>query len=283
MSFAATTSHAPRSAPARARTLAWLIVAGGIISTVIIAAALIPPGALATHPEARMLPPVLAHPFGTDMLGRDMLVRTVEGLAVSLKVGFIAATVSTLIAFILGAVATLSRLADSLIGGLIDLTLGLPHLVLLVLIAYALGGGTNAVIVAVAVTHWPRVARIVRAEILQLKQADSVQISARLGRSPLWIARHHYAPHVLAQLLTGFLLLFPHAILHEAALTFLGFGLEPHLPAIGILLSESMRTLTSGQWWLAVLPGASLVLVVVSFDVLCEGTRRALDPVEAQT
>jgi peptide/nickel transport system permease protein len=267
------------------RRSTWIVVAASasVILCVVLAAAIIPPEALATNARARFLAPSLAHLFGTDALGRDMLVRTVKGLAVSLRVGLIAAATSVLIAFCLGLLSTFSRVLDALIGGLIDLTLGLPHLVLLVLIAYALGGGTNAVIVAVAVTHWPRLARVVRAEILYRKAADCVQVSRSLGRTPLWIARHHYVPHLVPQLIVGFVLMFPHAILHEAGLTFLGFGLEPHLPAIGVLLSESMRYLTAGFWWLAVLPGAALVLLTVAFDTMGEGLRRILDPVEAQT
>jgi peptide/nickel transport system permease protein len=154
--------------------------------------------------------------------------------------------------------------------------------VLLVLICFALGGGTQAVIIAVAFTHWPRLTRILRAEILQIMTSDYVSVSRRFGKTWGFIARRHLIPLLMPQLLVGFLLLFPHAILHEAGLTFLGFGLEPSKPAIGVLLSESMRSLTAGYWWLGVFPGLALVLVVLAFDGLADGVRAISSPRSAQ-
>jgi len=165
---------------------------------------------------------------------------------------------------------------------LIDLFFSLPHLVLLILISFVLGGGLRGVIIAVAFTHWPGLARIIRAEVLQLKSAEYIQLSARLGHSPAWIARHHMLPHLIPQFIVGLILLFPHAILHEAGITFIGIGLSPHTPAIGIILSESMRHLSTGYWWLAVLPGAALLIVVKIFDVLGENVRTLLDPKTSQ-
>ncbi len=267
---------------ARTGAVVLAAVAGLFVAAVLAAAWTMPPTALATDPAARLLAPSAAHPFGTDSLGRDVLARTVEGLALSLAVGFLAASLSAIIALVLAAAAATSRTLDTLVGGLVDLALGLPHLVLLILVAYALGGGTEAVIAAVAFTHWPRLARVLRAEILQVRRALYVQTSRRLGRSDVWIARHHFAPHVLPQLLVGFVLLFPHAIMHEAALTFLGFGLEPHLPAIGVMLAESLRYLTGGYWWLAVLPGLMLVALTLAFDRLGDGLRRLVSPWESE-
>jgi peptide/nickel transport system permease protein len=265
----------------RGRAALTAAAAAALLLGVAVAASLIGDEGLRTASATRSLPPSFAHPFGTDPLGRDMAVRTVKGLAVSLQVGLAAAGLSAVVATLLGlAAATLGPRTDALIAGLVDLVLALPHLVLLILLAFVLGGGTTAVILAVALTHWPRLARVVRAEVIQLRAADWVMVSRRLGRSRLWIARHHLLPHVAAQVMVGFVLIFPHAILHEAGLTFLGFGLEPHLPAIGILLAESMRHLSTGLWWLGVLPGLALLLVVVAFDVLANQLRALLDPRE---
>lgn len=227
--------------------------------------------------------PALAHPFGTDWLGRDMLTRTVRGLGLSLMVGLLAASISAVLGLLLGTLsATLGGKVDLVITWLIDLFFSLPHLVLLILISFVLGGGLRGVIIAVAFTHWPGLARIIRAEVLQLKSAEYIQLSARLGRSPAWIARHHMLPHLVPQFIVGLILLFPHAILHEAGITFVGIGLSPHTPAIGIILSESMRHLSTGYWWLAVLPGAALLIVVKIFDVLGENMRTLLDPKTSQ-
>ena len=119
---------------------------------------------------------------------------------------------------------------------------------------------------------------MLRAEILQVQAAEYVALSHRLGKSRWWIARQHMIPHLLPQLLVGFVLLFPHAILHEAAVTFLGFGLSPQQPAIGIILSESMRYLSTGMWWLAFFPGLSLLLMVRIFDVLGDHVGKLIDP-----
>ena len=121
-----------------------------------------------------------------------------------------------------------------------------------------------------------------RAEILQCKNAPYVQAARKLGVGPVRIAITHMLPHILPQLVVGLVLLFPHAILHEAAITFLGFGLPPEGAAIGVILSESMGYLSAGMWWLAVFPGLALVLTVMMFDVVGTRLRRLIDPAHAQ-
>lgn len=227
--------------------------------------------------------PSLDHPFGTDWLGRDMLSRSLHGMSLSLRVGLLAATISAFIGSGLGlAAGTLGGWVDAVITWIVDVFFSLPHLVLLILIAFAVGGGTTGVVVAVSLTHWTSLARVIRAEVLQVNSSDYVQLSHRLGRSPLWIARHHMIPHIIPQLLVGLILLFPHAILHEAALSFIGIGLSPHIPAIGIILAESMRHLSTGYWWLGVMPGVLLLLAVKAFDWLGENLRDLLDPKTSQ-
>ncbi|WP_201742218.1 ABC transporter permease [Mangrovicoccus ximenensis] len=137
-------------------------------------------------------------------------------------------------------------------------------------------------ILAVAVSHWPRLARILRAELKQVQAAPFVETSLALGRSRLHVARHHILPHLAPQILVGGLLMFPHAILHEAGLTFLGFGLEPSRPAIGVMLSEAMRHLSAGRWWLGLFPGAMLMAMVLAFEMLGSAARRLASPREAQ-
>lgn len=227
--------------------------------------------------------PSLAHPFGTDWLGRDMLSRSLHGMSLSVRVGLLAASFSALIGTALGIVSgTIGGKVDAVITWIIDVFFSLPHLVLLIMIAFAVGGGTTGVIVAVALTHWTNLARVIRAETLQVNSSDYAQLSRRLGRSTLWIGWHHMMPHVMPQLLVGLILLFPHAILHEAALSFIGIGLSPHTPAIGIILSEAMRHLSTGYWWLGVMPGLLLLLSVQAFDVLGENVRTLIDPKTSQ-
>lgn len=226
--------------------------------------------------------PSLKYPFGTDWLGRDMFVRTIKGLALSFWVGLLAAFISVVIALVLSLLLLLNKTIDTFVTALIDLFLGLPHIVALILISFMFGGGLKGVIIAVALTHWPLLARLLRAEIMQIKNTEYITVSRNMGKSWFWIARHHIMPHLLPQLVIGFILMFPHAILHEASITFLGFGLSSEQPAIGIILSEAMGYLSSGMWWLAVFPGLMLLVLVAVFDSLGRNLRTVLDPFKGQ-
>ena len=127
-----------------------------------------------------------------------------------------------------------------------------------------------------ALTHWPSLARVIRGEVMQLKESEYIQIAAKLGQSRLQIAWRHMVPHLFPQFVVGLILMFPHAILHEASITFLGFGLSSEQPAIGIILSESMRYLITGKWWLAMLPGLMLVPAQDSRSFQRTGIRQQL-------
>lgn len=234
---------------------------------------------LSTNFNARNLAPSREHFFGTDWLGRDMFTRTMLGLSLSIRVGLIGAIGSTIIAVVLGmAAAMMGKTVDRIVSWLIDLFLSVPHIVTLILISFTVGGGVKGVMIGLIATHWPSLARVIRAEVMQVRSAPYVQISRQLGKSNRWIAIHHIVPHLIPQMIIGFMLLFPHAILHEAAITFLGLGLSPHEPAIGIILSESMKYLSSGAWWLAFFPGLALLLVVRLFDRMADHLKTLLDP-----
>lgn len=280
----------PPSPPERARdgnrmrTLFLSLVAALALIAVLVSTHLYGRYGIDADFSTRLLGPSWSHLAGTDQLGRDMFARTLHGLALSFWVGLIAASLSVVIAMLLALVATTGgRLADEAVSFLIDAAMGLPHFVLLILISFSLGSGTTAVIIAVGVTHWPRLTRILRAELLQLRHAEFVQASRHFGKSWFYIGRHHFLPHLVPQLLVGLILLFPHAILHEAGLTFIGFGLEPSKPAIGVLLSDSMRYLTAGKWWLGMFPGLALLMVVLCFDAIGNGLRLLTDPRQEQT
>lgn len=263
----------------RRRTLVSAAAAAVLLASIGIGSWLLGASGLSVQLESRNLAPSLSHLFGTDWLGRDMLSRTVKGLALSIQVGLLGAACSVVIAAIMGLMAaTLGKTADRIITWLIDVFLSVPHLVMLILIAFVCGGGLKGVAVGIMLTHWPSLARIIRAEALQLMSAEYVLAARKLGSSRYAVATRHLAPHLLPQLLVGFLILFPHAVLHEAAVTFLGLGMFPHQPAIGIILSESMRYLSSGMWWLAVFPGLGLLLTVRAFDKLGNHLRQLVDP-----
>ncbi len=238
--------------------------------------------ALVTDFSRKNLPPCKEYWFGTDWMGRDMLARTLAGLSMSVRIGLCTAAVSACIALVLGvSAAVLGKGADRVISFLIDTIMGIPHLLLLILISYALGKGFKGVAAGVALTHWPSLARVIRGEVMQLKQSEFYQISRKLGWGRGRAAARHMLPHLLPQFMVGQILMFPHAILHESSVTFLGFGLSSRQPAIGVILSESMRYLITGQWWLALFPGLMLVITVLLFDAAGNALRKLLDPVSA--
>ena len=280
-----TVFHAPQAKKAnnRKRTRVVCIVSAAILVAVAVLGIVVTPLATTSDLSIAREAPSLLHPFGTDNLGRDMLARTLAGLSTSIGIGLLAAAVSSIIALVLGTLAALGgKKIDVCITWLIDLMLGIPHIVLLLLISYALGKGFWGVAIGVALTHWPSLCRVIRAEVLQVKQSSYVEVARSLGRGPVYIAVHHVLPAVLPQYLVGLILLFPHAILHEAAITFLGFGLPPEMPAIGIILSEPMNYLSIGMWWLALFPGLALLAVVLLFDQAGQSLRRLIDPARAQ-
>ena len=266
----------------RRRTRVTVVCAVLLLAAVLVAGVLLGERAVQTDFSRKNVTPCIPYLFGTDWMGRDMLARTLKGLSTSIFIGILASAISALVALVLGTMAaTLGKGADAAITWLIDLMLGVPHIVLLVLISYALGKGFWGVTVGVALTHWPGLCRVLRSEILQIRESTYIGVARQLGKSPWYIAKTHIFPQILPQFLAGLILLFPHAILHEASVTFLGFGLSPEKPAIGMILSESMSYLSTGKWWLALFPGLALVLVVVLFERIGNGVRTLLDPASA--
>lgn len=267
----------------RRSTLLLLILAGAALAAVTIGGAALAGPAGTADFTRKNLAPCGEFLFGTDWMGRDMLARTLAGLSLSIRVGALTAALSAAIALALGtASAALGGWADGLITWVIDLVMGVPHILLIILISIACGRGAVGVTAGVALSHWTSLARLLRGEVLQLCQAPYVQMARRLGLSWGHIVRLHLLPHLLPQFLMGLILQFPHAILHEASATFLGFGLSPEQPAIGVILEESMGYLATGRWWLAVFPGISLVLVVALFTAVGERLRLLASPASAQ-
>lgn len=267
----------------RTQALLLLIFACAALLLITLAGELVSSRAGAADFTRKNLPPCPAFPFGTDWMGRDMLKRTLAGLSLSIRIGALTAAVSAAAALALGtASAAFGGWVDGVISWVIDLMMGVPHILLVILISLACGRGFWGVVLGVSLSHWPSLARLIRGEVLQLRQAPYFQTARRLGVSRRKLFQAHLLAHLLPQLLTGLLLQFPHAILHEASVTFLGFGLSPEQPAIGIILEESMAYLSTGRWWLALFPGLALTLVVMLFALMGERLRLLLAPASAQ-
>ena len=264
----------------RQKTLLTIGLTGLVLVIIFICGTLIDAN-LPTDFTIKMQAPSFAHPFGTDWMGRDMFIRTLKGLSLSIMIGLGASVISSIVATILAFLASFNKYCDEFVSWLIDLFASIPHILLIMMISIALGKGAFGVTMAVAFSHWVNLTRVLRAEVLQINTSEYVNLSRRFGKSKLWIAKEHILPLVLSQIFVGTLLVFPHAIMHESSVTFLGFGLSPHEPAIGIILSESMTYLAMGAWWLAFFPGAALVIVVLLFDIIGDNLKRLVDPSEA--
>ena len=267
----------------RKTTIIFAVLIAFIIAAIYIAGVALSGDSIEADFTKRALAPSVEHPFGTDLLGRDMLSRTIMGLSLSLFVGLAASGVSAVLALIAGVTAAFGRgFADRFVNWLIDLTMGIPHTLLVIMISIAAGRGWRGLMIGIIFTHWTALARVIRSEVLQIRENHYIKASRKFGRPGWWIMVRHIFPHMIPQFFIGLILLFPHAIMHESGLTFLGFGLPPEEPAIGIILSESMRHLSAGMWWLAVFPGVALVILVLLIDKLGECVKLLFDQTSAQ-
>lgn len=268
-----------RTSNRRRRAIMLAIALGVVLVVVLIAGLTMSPDLYASDYSQKQQAPSAAHWFGTDFQGHDMFCFSIRGLALSIVIGLFASAVSGFVALILGSISAIyGGWVDKVILWLADLFMSIPHMVMLLLISFSVGGGTFGVVLAVALTHWPSLTRVIRAEVLRIRTGEFVAASRAMGKGDFWIAWHHVVPNVLPQFIVGTILLFPHAILHESALTFLGFGLPLDSPAIGAILSSSMKYLATGAWWLAVFPGLMMVAIVLLTFTLGDDIKQLTDP-----
>ena len=268
-----------RTSNRRRRAIALATVLGAVLLAALVAGLTMPPELYASNYSQKQLAPSAAHWFGTDYLGHDMFCFSIRGLSLSIVIGLFASAISGFLALVLGSISAIfGGAVDKIILWLADLFMSIPHMVMLLLISFAVGGGTFGVTLAVALTHWPSLTRVIRAEVLRIRTGEFVAASRAIGKGNLWIAWHHVVPNVLPQFIVGTILLFPHAILHESALTFLGFGLPLDSPAIGAILSSSMKYLATGSWWLALFPGLIMVVIVLLAFTLGDEIKKLTDP-----
>ena len=263
----------------RKRIIFYITISVIYLLTIFIVGLTMNPDKYAVDYSAKFISPSLRHLFGTDFMGRDMFWRCIKGLSNSILIGIFASVVSSFIALLFGvSSAIIGGWYDRFINWCVDLCMGIPHLILLILISFMFGRGSIGVTVAVALTHWTGLARLVRAEVLQVRSKQYVQAAYKMGKSKFQVAISHIIPHVLPVYLIGVVLLFPHAIMHEASITFLGFGIPAEVPAIGVILSEAMKHIATGKWWLALFPGLMLLSVVLLFDVIGENLKQLINP-----
>ena len=232
--------------------------------------------------DARM-PPTLEgqHYFGTDVLGRDYFSRTVFGIRTSLYVAGIVALLSTLIGALYGAVSGyFGGWIDNMMMRFVDLILTLPILAVLIVIAALLGNGTPIrVAVILALFYWTTLARIIRGNFLSLREKEYVEAAKASGASDMRIIFRHMLPNSMGPIVVNATLIVATAILVEATLSFLGFGVQPPQPALGKLIDDARGFMTSMPW-LVMAPGVTIVVIVLCINFVGDGLRDALDPTQ---
>lgn len=225
-----------------------------------------------------LLSPRLAHPFGTDDLGRDVLLRMLYGARISLLVGFVAVGISCLIGIVFGALAGYyGGWVDALIMRFVDIMLCFPTFFLILAVIAFLDPSIWNIMIVIGLTSWMGVARLIRAEFLSLRQRDFVLAAQALGVSDFRLIFRHILPNAMSPVLVSATLGVAGAILTESALSFLGIGVQPPTPSWGNMLIVGKQTLGSA-WWLSVFPGVAILITVLGYNLLGEGIRDALDP-----
>jgi peptide/nickel transport system permease protein len=228
---------------------------------------------------ARMLlPPSWAHPFGTDELGRDIFSRVLIATRVSLQVGAVSVGLALLVGATLGLVAGyFGGWIDAIIMRLMEVVFAFPVMLLAIAIVAVLGPGLSTAMVAIAIVYTPLFARITRASVLGVREEVFIRAARSIGAGPGRILRLHILPNVLAPIIVQTSLSLAFAILSEAALSFLGLGVQPPEPSWGRMLFDG-REFLHEAWWMGVFPGLAILMTVLAFNLVGDGLRDALDP-----
>ena len=225
-----------------------------------------------------LMPPSPAHYLGTDTLGRDVLSRIIYGSRVSLKVGFVAVGLATLIGLFVGALAGYyGGWVDQGLMRLVDLMLCFPAFFLILAVIAVLEPSIWNIMVVIGLTGWMGVARLVRAEFLSLREREFVTAARALGAGDTRLILRHMLPNALAPVMVSATLGVAGAILTESALSFLGLGVQPPTPSWGNILTAGKDNIEIA-WWLSVFPGLAILVTVMSYNLLGEGIREAIDP-----
>ncbi|MFH9609531.1 ABC transporter permease [Streptomyces sp. NPDC017448] len=269
--------------PGRAARRVRIVTSAVIVLAVALAVLVVPPltqlDQQAVDLANKLVPPSPAHPFGTDDVGRDLLLRCVYGLRVSLLVGLVAAFTATVVGTAIGALAgAFGGWTDRVVMRVVDALSSIPHLLLGIFIVAMFRPGVWPVIVSVALTHWISTARIVRSEVLSLRSRPFIDAAVSGGASRTRVVVRHLLPGVLPQAGLAAVLMVPHAMWHESALSFLGLGLPAHQASLGNLVQSARGSLLAGDWWPTLFPGLFLIVPTLALAGLAGAWRDRINP-----
>ncbi|MDQ3095394.1 MAG: ABC transporter permease [Actinomycetota bacterium] len=255
-----------------------IVVLVGVVVAAVLGNALAPYGVNEISVENRLQPPSRDHWFGTDELGRDIFSRVLIAARVSLQVGVIAVGISLAAGVTLGLVAGFyGGRVDAVVMRLMDMLFAFPAILLAIAILAVLGPGITNAMIAIGVVYTPIFARITRASVLSVREEVFVRAARSVGASDVRILRLHILPNVLAPIIVQTSLSLAFAILSEAALSFLGLGVQPPQPSWGRMLFDG-RGFIEQAWWMGVFPGLAIFLTVLAFNIVGDAARDALDP-----
>ncbi|MEV7909906.1 ABC transporter permease [Streptomyces griseus] len=269
--------------PGRTTRRVRIVTSATIVIAVALAVLVVPPLAQLDQQVVdlanKLAPPSPAHPFGTDDVGRDLLLRCVYGLRVSLLVGLVAALTATVIGTAIGALAgAFGGWTDRVVMRVVDALSSIPHLLLGIFIVAMFRPGVWPVIISVALTHWISTARIVRSEVLSLRSRPFIDAAISGGASRTRVIVRHLLPGVLPQAGLAAVLMVPHAMWHESALSFLGLGLPAHQASLGNLVQSARGSLLAGDWWPTLFPGLFLIIPTLALAGLAGAWRDRINP-----
>lgn len=229
------------------------------------------------NPDDRLLGPSSQYWFGTDDFGRDIFGRTIVAAKVSLFIGIVVALLSTILGTIVGLLSGYYRKADFIIMRIIDGMLAFPSLLLALALVAALGGNMFNIIIALTFAFGPIMARVVRSAVLQITNVQFIEAAKATGTADIVILLRYIFPNIITPIIVQGTFVFAKAILAEAALSFLGVGIDPTIPTWGAMLQESQIYMTVAPW-LSIFPGIAIVITVLSLNILGDGLRDFLDP-----
>uniref|UniRef100_A0A831XFW5 ABC transporter permease n=1 Tax=Geobacter metallireducens TaxID=28232 RepID=A0A831XFW5_GEOME len=260
-----------------------LAVAGGAVVLLLFGVSFLAPVITPWDPHAIdayhvLMPPSADHWFGTDELGRDVFTRVIYGARISLKVGFVSVGIAVAIGVVLGLVSGFyGGIIDTVIMRFVDIMLCFPTFFLILAVIAFLEPSIWYIMTIIGLTGWMGVARLVRAEVLSLRERDFILAARALGASDARIIFRHILPNALSPVLVSATLGVAGAILTESALSFLGIGVQPPTPSWGNILTSGKDYIEFG-WWLSLFPGLAILVTVLAYNLLGEGIRDALDP-----
>lgn len=229
--------------------------------------------------------PSSAHWFGTDDLGRDMWARTWQGARVSLTIGFVAAFIDLVLGVVVGGVSgymagrgKFGDRVDNILMRIVEVLYGIPYLLVVILLMVVMEPGITTIIIALSITGWVGMARIIRGQVLQLKSQEYVLAAEKLGTSHTKIISRHLLPNTMGIIIINLTFTIPTAIFAEAFLSFLGLGVQAPFASWGTMANDSLGVILSGQWWRLFFPGFMIALTMFAFNALGDGIQDALDP-----